>query len=77
MVAVTAERDTRKHTGRVDARTSRTPPPLHGSSLPLLNTMLDAVSMSRPPQLVAAHKGRGTTRHLSQHARLVAASSHG
>ena len=53
-------------------RTSSTPPPLHGSSLPLLNTILDAVSIFLPPQFVAAQRGRGTTRHLSQHIFFVA-----
>ena len=38
-----------------------------GSKRPLLNTMLDAVSMRLPPHSTVAHMGRGVTPHCSWH----------
>ena len=38
-----------------------------GSKRPLLNTMLEAVSMRLPPHSTVAHMGRGVTPHCSWH----------
>lgn len=54
-----------------------TPPPLHGSYSPLLNTMLDVVWIFLPPHSVVAHKGRGSASISFTHHSIVSDSLYG